>query len=389
MDLNPRCRIRWRALRRLPLPIVVACLLMLLLLWIPLSSVVRMSHDTPAMLRQRPWAVQVSQAPLIQPLDPETPEWSNGFSFSMGIHIENVYELSLRDKTFSADGRIWLQWDEALQALMRQQQIEPGSLIDFVNQVEDWNGTFIADTASPIFRNGAWHQAFRFSQRFYLHRLDLRRYPFNDLDLPVTVQVNPAFSRLEDRSLLIRPIKDQHGIIGEYANLDGYQLHSAELLPQLRIYRTDYGLMQALRVSQVEARLVFRHGFWPAFVSDVLPLAIILLVVLISPYLEGSLGDVRIAIPSTALLTLVFLQQGYRAELPPSPYLTYFDRLYAVSYLICLSLFVLFAWSSNLYERTAPERREELVRRLDVYDRNFQVAALVLLAVVSLEAWLY
>ena len=162
MDLNPRCRIRWRALRRLPLPIVVACLLMLLLLWIPLSSVVRMSHDTPAMLRQRPWAVQVSQAPLIQPLDPETPEWSNGFSFSMGIHVENVYELSLRDKTFSADGRIWLQWDEALQALMRQQQIEPGSLIDFVNQVEDWNGTFIADTASPIFRNGAWHQAFRF-----------------------------------------------------------------------------------------------------------------------------------------------------------------------------------------------------------------------------------
>jgi hypothetical protein len=317
-----------------------------------------MSHDTPAMLRQRPWAVQVSQAPLIQPLDPETPEWSNGFSFSMGIHVENVYELSLRDKTFSADGRIWLQWDEALQALMRQQQIEPGSLIDFVNQVEDWNGTFIADTASPIFRNGAWHQAFRFSQRFYLHRLDLRRYPFNDLDLPVTVQVNPAFSRLEDRSLLIRPIKDQHGIIGEYANLDGYQLHSAELLPQLRIYRTDYGLMQALRVSQVEARLVFR-------------------------------GDVRIAIPSTALLTLVFLQQGYRAELPPSPYLTYLDRLYAVSYLICLSLFVLFAWSSNLYERTAPERREELVRRLDVYDRNFQVAALVLLAVVSLEAWLY
>jgi hypothetical protein len=89
------------------------------------------------------------------------------------------------------------------------------------------------------------------------------------------------------------------------------------------------------------------------------------------------------------LLTLVFLQQGYRAELPPSPYLTYLDRLYAVSYLICLSLFVLFAWSSNLYERTAPERREELVRRLDVYDRNFQVAALVLLAVVSLEAWLY
>jgi hypothetical protein len=147
--------------------------------------------------------------------------------------------------------------------------------------------------------------------------------------------------------------------------------------------------MEVLRVSQVEALLSFSHGFWPAFISDVLPLAIILLVVLISPYLEGSLGDVRIAIPSTALLTLVFLQQGYSAGLPPSPYLTYLDRLYAVSYLICLSLFVLFAWSSNLYERTTPDRREQLVRRLDVYDRNFQTIALIMLAVVSLEAWLY
>jgi len=120
-----------------------------------------------------------------------------------------------------------------------------------------------------------------------------------------------------------------------------------------------------------------------------LPLAIVLLVVLISPYLEGSLGDVRIAIPSTALLTMVFLQQGYHSELPPSPYLTYLDRLYVVSYLICLSLFVLFAWSSNLYERTPPDRREALVRRLDVYDRNFQIASLLLILIVSIEAWSY
>jgi hypothetical protein len=65
------------------------------------------------------------------------------------------------------------------------------------------------------------------------------------------------------------------------------------------------------------------------------------------------------------------------------------DRLYAVSYLICVSLFILFAWSSNVYERTPPERRDALVRRLDVYDQRFQIAALAMLAVVSLEAWLY
>jgi hypothetical protein len=385
MAWNPLSWFRWRPFRKVPLPIVVACILMLLLLWIPLSSLMRMSHDTPFMLRQRPSATQVSPAPLIEPLDSASHDWSKGLPLFVGLHIENVYELSLKDKTFSADGRIWLQWDE----LMQQKKIDPGSLIDFVNQVEDWNGRLIADTQAPVYRNGTWHQAFRFSQKFFLHRLDLRRYPFNDLKLPITLQVNPAFSRVNDRPLVFRPIIGQHSIIGEYANLDGYQLSSAELLPQLRTYRTDYGLMEVLRVSQVEALLSFGHGFWPAFISDVFPLVIILLVVLVSPCLEGSLGDVRIAIPSTALLTLVFLQQGYSAGLPPSPYLTYLDRLYAVSYLICLSLFVLFAWSSNLYERTAPDRREQLVRRLDVYDRNFPIIALIMLAVVSLEAWLY
>ncbi|NCU90726.1 MAG: hypothetical protein EBV44_01995 [Synechococcaceae bacterium WB7_1B_046] len=127
----------------------------------------------------------------------------------------------------------------------------------------------------------------------------------------------------------------------------------------------------------------------PAFIALLLPLIIILLIVLISPYLESSLGDIRIAIPSTALLTLVFLQQGYVTNLPPSPYLTYLDRLYAVSYLICVSLFILFAWSSNVFERAPAELREKIVKRLDTYDRYFQLGAISLLFVISIEAWLH
>ena len=364
-------------------------LLLLVLLWVPVSSLVNMTRQAPAMFHRQAWSSQRAQPPLIQPLNEQSPFLANALKLETGIHIENVYELSLRDKTFSADGRIWLQWSEPMQTMLQQNKIDPAQLIDFVNQVEDWNGKLIPDTLTPIFRNGSWHQSFRFSQRFYLHHLDLRRFPFNRLELLMTIQVTPAYSTLEGKPIAMVPIKNQRGLIGEYANLEGYQLQSADFGAQLRTYRTDYGLMETVRVSQMELVLRFGHSFWPAFFADVLPLAIILLVVLISPYLEGSLGDVRIAIPSTALLTLVFLQQGYRAELPPSPYLTYLDRIYAVSYLICLSLFVLFAWSSNVYERTPLDQREALVRRLDIYDRNFQIIALGMLALISLEAWLW
>jgi hypothetical protein len=371
------------------LPILVASLLILLLLWVPVASVVRMARQAPKMERLMSWSRQVSQQPLIQILAPAFALADNEIRIDTGIHIENIYDLSLRSKTYSADGRIWLEWSEDVQRILLSQNTQPVQLIDFVNQVEDWNGKLVPDVLEPVKRNGKWHQSFRFSQRFYLHTLDLRRYPFNTLALPITLQVTPAYSSLDGRKLFLLPIRNERGIIGEYANLEGYELISADVFSRVRTYRTDYGLMRMVKVSQLEEVLHFRHTFWPAFVSDVLPLAIVLLIVLISPYLEGSLGDVRIAIPSTALLTMVFLQQGYHSEVPPSPYLTYLDRLYAVSYLICVLLFVLFAWSSNVYERTPPEQREALVRRLDAYDQRFQLAAIAMLAAVSLEAWLY
>ena len=372
-------------------PLLLAGLVLVLVLLVPLSSlltVARMPMLRP-MGMPMPWAQQQSQLPFVTPLERQSPLWQQGVVIRTGIHLENVYDLSLKDKTFSADGRFWLEWPRPVQELLERDGLQPQQLVDFVNQVSDWEGEIVADNSRPVQRGDRWFQSYRFSKHFYLHALNLHRYPFNDLTLPLTLQVNPLHAGLAARPLLLEPMHNQPGIIGEYANLDGYQLRRADLTPQLRTYRTDFGQGQTIRVSQLAVQLHYRPSFWPAFIAFLLPLIIILVMVLISPYLEGSLGDVRIAIPSTALLTLVFLQQGYNANLPPSPYLTYLDRLYAVSYLICLALFVLFAWTSNVYQQTPKGQRQAVVRQLDVYDRHFQLAALAMLLVVSLEAWLY
>ena len=379
-----------RQRRRLPAaPLVLGALLLALLLWVPISSLLNMAPEPMRRMVPQPWALQQAQPPLVGPLEQHPELVRQGQVVQVGLHLENIYALSLKDKTFTADGRLWLEWPEALQTQLQDLGVKPLNLIDFVNEVDDGNSDITADQPMPVLRDGRWHQSFHFSKHFYLHRINLNRYPFNPLDLNVTIQVTPAYSKLAGKPVLLLPFRDQRGLIGEYANLEGYQLQSAQLQPLLRRFRTDYGLGERVSTSQVELTLHYSHSFWPAFIADVLPLAIVLLVVLISPYLEGSLADVRIAIPSTALLTLVFLQQGYRSELPPSPYLSYGDRLYAVSYLICIALFVLFAWTSNLYQRTPPDQREALVRQLDRYDLNFQLIALTLLAVVSLEAWIH
>jgi len=208
------------------------------------------------------------------------------------------------------------------------------------------------------------------------------------LQLPIVLQVVPAHSAIDGRPLLLVPERNQRGIIGEDASLDGYVLTSATLAPVVRTYRTDYGLNRLVRISQVQCLFNYRSSFWPGFITYVLPLAIILLVVLISPYLESSLGDVRLAIPSTALLTLVFLQQGYAAGLPKTPYLSYLDKLYAVAYLICVGLFILFAWSTNCYAQASDDQKAAVQARLDRIDQRFQLVSLGLIVVVALEVWL-
>lgn len=374
--------------------LILGGLLLALVLLVPITSLISltrlpMEKNPMAKILPMPWAAQGSELPIIKQLQPNSIKEMQATLIHGGIHLENIYDLSLKDKTFSADGRFWLEWPEAVQKELEKQSLQPIQLIDFVNQVTEWEGRLEADNAQATQRGDKWFQSFNFSMQFNIHQLDLSRYPFNNLNLPITLAINPIHAGLMQRQILLLPARNQRGIIGEYANLDGYQLQSAQINPELRTYRTDYGLKRTIKASQLNINLKYSSSFWPAFIALLLPLIIILLIVLISPYLESSLGDIRIAVPSTALLTLVFLQQGYVANLPPSPYLTYLDRLYAVSYLICVSLFILFAWSSNVFERTPAEQRDKIIQRLDTYDRYFQLGAISLIFVISIEAWLH
>ena len=369
--------------------LILGGLLLALVLLVPITSLISltrlpMEKNPMAKILPMPWAAQGSELPIIKQLQPNSIKEMQATLIHGGIHLENIYDLSLKDKTFSADGRFWLEWPEAVQKELEKQSLQPIQLIDFVNQVTEWEGRLEADNAQATQRGDKWFQSFNFSMQFNIHQLDLSRYPFNNLNLPITLAINPIHAGLMQRQILLLPARNQRGIIGEYANLDGYQLQSAQINPELRTYRTDYGLKRTIKASQLNINLKYSSSFWPAFIALLLPLIIILLIVLISPYLESSLGDIRIAVPSTALLTLVFLQQGYVANLPPSPYLTYLDRLYAVSYLICVSLFTLFAWSSNVFERTPAEQRDKIIQRLDTYDRYFQLGAISLIFVISI-----
>ena len=73
-------------------------------------------------------------------------------------------------------------------------------------------------------------------------------------------------------------------------------------------------------------------------------LAVVMTMVILMPKLEPQVWEVRIGTPVTNLLTLIFLQQGYKDTLPPLPSLTFIDKVYAFSYTVTLVTFGLSIW---------------------------------------------
>jgi hypothetical protein len=97
---------------------------------------------------------------------------------------------------------------------------------------------------------------------------------------------------------------------------------------------------------------------------------------------------VRIAIPATAVLTLVFMQASYKTTIPELPYLTFIDKIYAIAYVVCLACYGLFVWGGNRLEAAeGEEERRSMVRLINRVDSRFQKFTLISVLVASVLAW--
>ncbi len=321
---------------------------------------------------------------------PTTPAFpADAIPLRLAIHVKNLYNLQLDNQTFSADGWYWLQWDQRLEDLIQSAQIAYDRLVEFDNQIDLADASIEAETTRPtINADGSRQLMFRFSGHFYIDRLDLHNSPFDKVVLPLVLETRPELFSASQQPVRLEPAKAQYRLVGDYGDVAGYELRGATLKTGVNVYE-GLGREKAQAYSQLGVRVTYGTDFLAAFLKWMLPLLIVMIVVLLAPSLEGSLGDIRLAIPSTALLTLVFLQQTYRAELPATPYPTFLDQIYAYSYLVAVGLFLLFVWSSNTFEDTPEPEREAVRQRINRVDAICQRLALGGFLVWTLLAWFF
>jgi hypothetical protein len=318
-----------------------------------------------------------------------------GLVVTVGIQVKNIYDLSLATQSFLADGWYWLNWGDDVQAVLERLKIEPSQMVDFTNEIEP--GSYSVSEVLPEnvqIRPDAPHSLYvKFSGRFYINDVAQRLAPFDHQHLEIALEVKTSgLSEGRNRIALIPVPVAQFPISGEFTSVSGFNLTSTGWTRQQVRYFKPLATQRAEERPSVDysrATAVFTYGPDPVtvFLKWLLPLIAVMGIVILAPSIDGALGDVRLAIPSAALLTLVVLHDGYKANFPPAPYLTYLDELYTYSYIACFTIFLLFLIGTNAHNRSSDKDRETITKTVNRLDLIVQVSTVSGFLIVAGVGW--
>ncbi len=325
----------------------------------------------------------------------ESTRWEPGLAqVRLGIFVDNVYGFDTATQSVAVEGSVWLTWPEGFQKLLDAEAVTIDQVLYPVNRVNSWDATTRPLYGKPIRTPaGEYHQVVRFASRFYVSDLDLHRYPFERMEVPVIFGLSTLSDSFGVNRVRLIADTPQSGV-GPYIDILGYMTDSFQMREYIQRYPTGFGYCRdgqktSTEFSQVRLEIAYKKSGFAAVQQLILPLLVVMLMVLVSPNLGASLWDVRIAIPSTALLTLVFLQQGYRQNLPLLPYLTFLDQIYAACYIVTFALFVLFVWASNKLNESPESEKEEMIAYLNRIDARYQWIFILFLGITTTLNYLF
>lgn len=331
---------------------------------------------------------------VLLPVTEETPWPPKIITVSMGIYIQKVYSFAIQSQTFSSEGWVWLIWSQDFQDLLNTEKIPIAEILTPVNMVQTSSPSFQPRDDNPIrLPDGRYGQIFSYYGQFSASGLNFRRFPFETLHFPLIFGLNPEYFPLNASRVRLMPDGKQFGL-GEYTALPGYITTGKQVREFVFQFQDSLGWpavhsASEARFSRLEMDVIYHTSVVAAFLQLFLPLTVVMAVVLLAPNLAGSLWDVRVALPSTALLTLIFLQQGYRSQLPSLPYLTFIDQVYALCYAVALVIFALFVSSSNHLDNASEADRPAVIEKINRTDLRFQIILTCSLLTLVTLCWLF
>ena len=316
------------------------------------------------------------------------------YHVQVGIYATSTYDLDLSIPSYSSNGYVWMRWGEELQDYLdeRNQTIETG--ITLVNGLlSDADPVLTPMSSAPVHNDdGTFYQLFSYIGRFYIDKANFRHFPFVTVSLPLVLEMEDVNGSLDYPHFRFEPDIQNSGM-GLFAEIIGWLNRGWSIAEYRHNYATNFGLGgSADDYSLVIFDISFGTSSWSAFWRLMLPLLVVMAMVLLVFKVRADEQDARAGIPVTVLLTLVFLQQTYREELPDLPYLTFLDQVYVIAYVVTLLAFILVIFIGRRYgeleampDGDAKDRKQ---RRLEQLDEIWPITVVIFSSISIFGCWI-
>ena len=314
------------------------------------------------------------------------------YKVTVGIYTTNTYDLELSVPSFAANGYVWMRWQEPLQRYLNENNLALEDRIILLNELlSDADPGLKAIGKAEQLDDGSYYQLFSFIGRFYIDHANFRHFPFITVSLPVVIEADDVDGVFEYSNLRFIPDVENSGM-GVFSGIIGWLRRSWSIAEYRHTYATNFDLGGApAAYSTIVFDIAFGTSSWSAFWRLILPLLVVMAMVLLVFKVRPDEQDARAGIPVTVLLTLVFLQQTYRDELPQLPFLTFLDQVYVIAYVVTLVAFILVIWIGRRYAdmEELPEgpERDGMAIRLNTLDEIWPLSVVAFSTISVAICW--
>lgn len=254
---------------------------------------------------------------------------------TVGFYGVNAYEIETSSNTFQFKGYMWLRWAG---------DADPISTLEFANSVEEWGLMVTNLTEEPVvLANGENLMTMRVQGRFF-QPFNLENYPLDTQELSIYVEdsVNDA------STIVYQADNSASGYDGTF-EVPGWNLNSLSATTLVHNYNSNFGdpsaesagysaLKFSLNIERVE------NLFWWKLL---LPLLLVLITNWLALLISPRFAEIRTAMPATALLTTVFLQQSSLDAIPQVSSLVLMDFIYVLAYVMIVVTFAQIVWDNH------------------------------------------
>ena len=305
-----------------------------------------------------------------------------------GLYVANNFSVDLEKPSFSSKGYIWMSWNKSFQEYLKDEGLEIINVVNLENDINPETSRITPLREVQSYEDGTYGQGFLYTGEFYIDNLDLRRFPFNSISLPVVLEVEDPIGDLTYSNLRLIPDLRDSGL-GLYSNLFGWLTRGWSFGEFRHHFASGFGVSaEDEEYSQLIFDVSYQRSSWSAFWTLIQPLLVVMTSIVLITRVST---EFRLEIPIAVLLTLIFLQDGYRSELPNLPYLTFLDSVYVIAYLTSIVSFALVLYFEDLKSRRDRSgdllQQQQMSVRLLRLEQIWPPASLAVMLLLSAFSW--